>query len=143
MKNLLTLTLILFVFCTSCNDDDEVVTATELPESAQLFVETHFASSQITKVVKDKDDSEIDYDVTLDSGVRLTFDKNGNIEDIESLSKLPDSVIPQPILEYVSTNHTDLHIVEWEKDTIEQEVKLSNGLELKFKPDGTFLRMDK
>lgn len=143
MKSLLTLALILFVFCTSCKDDDEVVASTELPKSAQLFVETHFASSQITKVEKDKDNSEVDYDVTLNNGVKLSFDKNGNIEDIESLSKLPDTVIPEPLLEYVQTNHATLHIVEWEINAAEQEIKLSNGLELKFNLSGTFLRIDK
>lgn len=142
MKNLLTLALILFVFCTSCKDDDEVIIPTELPQSAQLFVETHFAPSQITKVVKDKDNSEIHYDVTLDNGIKLSFDKNGTIEDIESLSKLPDTVIPQPLLDYVQTNYAASNILEWEKDRTEQEIKLSNGVELKFNLAGLFLRVD-
>ncbi|SEI74689.1 Putative beta-lactamase-inhibitor-like, PepSY-like [Dyadobacter koreensis] len=144
MKNLLTLALIVFVFCMSCdNDKDEIVDETRLPTVAQEFVQTHFPAAKVNQVVRDKDNNEVDYDVTLDNGTRLAFDKDGNVEDIESRTKLPDSVIPAKVLEYVTENYPDHQIIEWEKDRTDQEVKLSNNLELKFDLSGTFLRIDK
>ena len=144
MKNLLTLALIVFVFCMSCdNDKDEIVDETRLPTIAQEFVQVHFPAAKVNQVVRDKDNNDVDYDVILDNGTRLAFDKDGNLEDIESKTKLPDSVIPAKVLEYVTENYPDLQIIEWEKDRTDQEVKLSNNLELKFDLSGTFLRIDK
>ena len=144
MKNLLTLALIVFVFCTSCdNDKDEVVDETRLPTIAQEFVQAHFPAAKVTQVIRDRDNNDLDYDVTLDSGIKLGFDKDGNVEDIESRTKLPDTVIPQKVREYVAATYPDHQIIEWEKDRTEQEVKLSNNVELKFDLTGTFLRIDK
>jgi len=144
MKNLLTLALIVSLFFTSCdNDKDEVVDETRLPNIAQEFVQVHFPAAKVTQVIRDRDNNDLDYDVTLDSGVKLGFDKDGNVEDIESRTKLPDTVIPLKVLEYVAATYPDHQIIEWEKDRTEQEVKLSNNLELKFDLSGTFLRIDK
>jgi len=141
MKNLLALALVLLVILTAC-DNEKVVDETKLPATAQEFVESHFPAAKITQVVKDRDNLDIDYDVILDNGVSLVFDKDGNCEDIESKTKLPDTVIPLKLLEYVAANYPDHHIIEWEKDKTDQEVKLSNNVELKFNLSGTFLRID-
>jgi len=144
MKNLLTIAFILFVFCTSCdNDKDEVVDETRLPAIAQEFVQIHFPTAKINQVVRDKDNNETDYDVILDSGTKLAFDENGNVKDIESKTKLPDAAIPSQLVDYVTENYPADHIIEWEKDRMDQEVKLSNNLELKFDLNGKFLRIDK
>lgn len=127
----------------SCNDE-KVVKDTELPGQAKEFIEAHFASAKVKHVVKDRDDLEVTYEVTLDNQVKLSFKKDGECYDAESprALKLPDSILPLKVLDYVKANYGNDYIVEWEKDKTDQEVKLSNGTELIFNLSGTFLRVD-
>ncbi|HEV7380628.1 MAG TPA: PepSY-like domain-containing protein [Dyadobacter sp.] len=131
------------ILLTGC-DKEKVVNENEMPGGAREYVETHFPTANVQQVVKERDDLEVTYDVILDNQVKLTFDKNGDCYDAESpLSlKLPDSVVPANVLEYVKANYADHFIVEWEKNKTDQEVKLSNRVELKFNLSGGFLRID-
>ena len=144
MKNTLLTMLALSLFVIAGCENEKVVSETSLPATAREFVEAHFPSAVIQQVVKDKDDLSISYDVILDNQIRLEFDKDGDCYDIEgnSKSKLPDTVIPLKVLEYVQKTYPDSFISAWEKDKTDQEVKLSNNIELVFNLSGTFLRID-
>jgi len=143
MKIALTSLVISLLFLTGC-DKEKVVNETELPSGAREFVEAHFATANIQQIIKERDDLQTTYDVILDNQVKLSFDKNGDCYDAESprALKLPDSMIPSKVLEYVQANYADHFIIEWEKDKTDQEVKLSNQVELVFNLSGTFLRID-
>jgi hypothetical protein len=143
MRIALTSLVFSLLLLTGC-DKEKVVNENDMPSGAREFVEAHFPSAKVQQVVKERDDLEVTYDVILDNQVKLTFDKSGNCYDAESPAslKLPDSVIPLKVLEYVQANYPDHFIVEWEKDKTDQEVKLSNRVELKFNLSGGFLRID-
>jgi hypothetical protein len=143
MKIALTSLALSLLLLTGC-DKDKVVNETELPGGAKEFVEAHFSTANIQQVVKERDDLQTTYDVILDNQVKLSFDKSGDCYDAESprTLKLPDSMIPAKVLEYVQTNYADHFIIEWEKDKTDQEIKLSNQVELVFNLSGTFLRVD-
>nr|WP_295921636.1 PepSY-like domain-containing protein [uncultured Dyadobacter sp.] len=143
MKKLaLFLTFLLFVV-TAC-DKEKVVDEADLPVNARDYIEAHFPGSRISQVVKDRDDLETSYDVILDNQVKLEFDKKGEVYSIESrrIEKLPDTVIPLKVLEYVQKNYPDAFITDWDKDRTDQEIRLSNNKELVFNLAGTFLRID-
>ena len=72
----------------------------------------------------------------------MEFNSKNNIKSIEAKSKLPNSVIPEKIMEYVETNYPNNFIVEWDLDTKHQSVELNNGIELEFTLKGAFLRID-
>ena len=55
---------------------------------------------------------------------------------------MPNSVIPEKILQYVTTNYPTNFITDWELDDKNQQVQLDNGLDLEFKMNGDFLRID-
>ncbi len=58
-------------------------------------------------------------------------------------SHVKTSTLPQPILTYISTNYPNVYIKEAEiEDNGNYEIELSNGLELVFDADGTFLGID-
>jgi len=132
-----TLTL-LFTAC----DKTRVVGEDDLPKEARLYVTQHFPSYEVLQVVKERDDLKTSYEVHLSEGYQLEFSKKGGIRSVEGINQLPDSVIPVAVLEYVGTNYPDNVIIDWELDDREQEVKLNNGLELKFDKNGRFLRID-
>ncbi|MGV3762820.1 PepSY-like domain-containing protein [Parapedobacter sp.] len=132
--------VMLMVF-TAC-DKESVIVADGLPKEAQLFISQHFPDHEIIQVVKERDDLRTSYDVYLSDGFNLDFDKKGNIISVEGTSRLPDSVVPEKILAYVQANYPDYFIRDWELDDRGQEVTLSNGIDLKFDKEGSFLRID-
>ncbi len=71
-----------------------------------------------------------EYDVHLNGNIKLSFDAKNNIESIESKSKLPESVIPSKIGDYIKANYPNNYIIEWELDKTHQEIKLDNELNL-------------
>lgn len=144
MKSLLLSMIALTFLLTGC-DKEKVIDESSLPVGAKEFISAHFPDAEIRQVTKDRDDLTNTYDVILDNQVKLEFDKSGDCYDIEGKAdtKLPDTVIPLKVLEYVQTNYPEQFIIEWEKDKTDQEIKLSNRTELVFNLSGTFLRIDK
>ncbi|MBX3256480.1 MAG: PepSY-like domain-containing protein [Chitinophagaceae bacterium] len=141
MKRIFLLMTACVLILASC-DKEKVVSPNDLPATSTSYINTHFAGQQILQVVKERDDLKTTYKAYLNNGTKLEFNSDGEIIDIESNEALPESVIPAPILSYVSTNYPAVFIKEWELDKTTQDVKLSNGLTLEFDKNGTFLRID-
>lgn len=140
MKRLFLLALVSFMLM-SC-EKKYILPLTDIPSEISNYVNTHFPDNPITQAIKDTDGLERTYDITLEGGFFLEFNRKKEVIDIEGLSKLPDSVIPTKLLEYVTTNYPDNDIIGWELDDPDQQIKLENGLELEFNMNGDFLRID-
>lgn len=125
----------------SC-EKETVLPESEWPAEIKTFVDTHFTDFAILQVVKDKDGLKKTYDVRLEGSFKLEFNSKMEIIEIEGTDRLPDSVIPDKILDYVNTNYPQNYIIEWELEGKNQEVKLDNRLELQFTMSGEFLRID-
>jgi hypothetical protein len=82
------------------------------------------------------------YDILLSESISLEFNRKKEIIDIDGVAQLPNSVIPEKILQYVTTNYPTNFITDWELDDKNQQVQLDNGLDLEFKMNGDFLRID-
>ena len=133
------ITSFLFFSC----EKEESVKATELPAPAQTYITTHFSNATISSVVKDKEINKTTYDVVLQDGTSLDFTKDGDCTEVDGhTKKIPDTVVPEKILQYVQTTYPTDFIVSWEKDGAEQDVDLGSNVELKFDQDSNFLRID-
>lgn len=119
-----------------------------LPQPSQNFITQNFASEQVTKVEKndswynwDKDEM---YEVRLGNGIKLDFNKEGEVTEIDSKegTTIPPEALPEAIRTYLSSNESNAAIVSWEKDDDEQEVQLADGRELEFDANGKFLKED-
>lgn len=131
-----------FLLLLSSCDKERLVNESELPSDARTYIALHFPDLEITQVIKERDDLVTSYEVYLSGGFKLDFNSSGEIRGIEGTGKLPDSVVPEAILAYVNTHYPDYFIRDWEWDDREQEVKLSNQVELRFDRSGNFLRID-
>lgn len=129
------------LFLTSC-EKEKVVPADNLPSEISTYVDTHFPNNRILQVIKDKDGLTTSYEVILDGTITLEFNRNKEIIDIDGIAKLPDSVIPEKIRTYVVANYAGSFITDWELDGRNQQIELSNGLDLEFAMNGDFLRID-
>ncbi|KAF0202567.1 MAG: hypothetical protein FD170_1741 [Bacteroidetes bacterium] len=140
MKKLLLFAAIPFLLI-SC-EKEKILPLTDIPSEIPDYINTHFPETSIIQAVKDTDGFELTYDITLNGGYFLEFNRKKEVIDIDGISELPDSVIPEKILEFVTTNYEEYFITGWEEDKRNQQIKLDNGLELVFNMNGDFLRID-
>lgn len=133
MNNLKFLLLITFSTMMFSCEKEQLITATQAPTSINEFLTTHFPEKTILKLEKDHDSYEVD----LSGNTSIDFNLNFEPTSIESRSKLPDTVIPAEILQYVLTNFPNNYITEWERELTSQKVELNNGKEISFALDGT------
>ncbi|HRO08043.1 MAG TPA: PepSY-like domain-containing protein [Saprospiraceae bacterium] len=130
--------LTLFTAC----DKESVLDANKIPQEITNYINTHFTSHQILQVVEDLDGFTKTYDVVLDNNTVLEFNRKKEVTEIKSTSKLPDSVIPVKISQYVESNFPGNYINEWELEDKHQQVGIDNGLDLEFTLSGDFIRID-
>ena len=134
----MTLAAFMLVSC----DKEEAILMDELPANALGFVEAHYDGKTILHVIKELDNLKTYYHVYLDNGTKLDFNRQGTIKKIEGVEKIPDTVIPQLILDYVEANYSAEFIRGWEVADATQDVKLSNDVDLEFDRNGNFLRIN-
>jgi len=123
-------------------DKESIVSASDLPSQIQDYVTAHFPNNNILQVTKDREGFKHNYELILDESITLEFNKKHEIVDIDGISKLPDSVVPEKLLLYISTNFTENYIIGWEKEDKNQEIKLDNDMDLVFNMNGDFLKID-
>ena len=115
-----------------------------LPASARTVLNNNF-KSKVSFIKIDKTLGSIDeYEVVLQDGSEITFDKNGNWKDIEVRAKgsVPSTLIPTGITNFVKNNQKKTNIVGIEKERGGYTVDLANGVEIKFDKNGNFVRYD-
>ena len=130
----------LFAF-SSC-DKEEIISNDKLPAEISSYISTHFPEAKILQSTIELDDFTKTYEVMLEGNFKLKFNRKKEIIDIEGVTKLPDSVIPAKIKQYVSDNYPNNYIVGWELDGKNQQVELNNDLDLEFTMSGDFIRID-
>ena len=72
----------------------------------------------------------------------MEFNRKKEVIAIDGVTQLPNSVIPEKILQYVNINYPTQFITDWELDFDNQQIELNNGLDLEFNKKGDFLRID-
>lgn len=115
----------------------------DTPEQILAYATEHFSDHKIIYTKKKTKSHKTKYKTRLDDHVKLEFDENFRIKEIDSKNGLPASVLPQNIISYAEENYPNHKIIEWErKKDGRQEIELDNGLELIFNAEGKFLKID-
>lgn len=118
--------------------------AAVLPKAAQTTISQNF-NSKVSVVKIDKDFGRIsEYEVVLTDGTEITFDRNGNWDNIEVAGNksVPSAFVPRTIRDYVDKNQSGMRIVGIDKERHGYDVELSNGIDMKFDTAGNFQRYD-
>ncbi|MGM9804846.1 MAG: PepSY-like domain-containing protein [Candidatus Aphodosoma sp.] len=128
----------------SACDNGRTIEPENIPSASKSFLKTHFPDCGILRVTMEHDSFfGKEYDVTLDCGVEIDFNKNGEWTDIDcNHSPVPDAIIPANILNYVREQYSNNFIVKIEKKRNGYEVELNNDLDLVFDKGGNFVRID-
>lgn len=131
----------LAVLLSGC-EREEVVAPAALPAEVTGFIQTHFPANPVLRSVRDNALFNKAYEIELEGNFNLEFNKHREITHIFGNTRLPDTVIPEKLRQYVTTNYPANYIIEWEQYIRNQEVILDNEVELKFNKDGDFVRGD-
>lgn len=125
-------------------DNDKIITREELPEQAQMFLTKHFENADVLYAKAERDMGVVtSYDVVLDGNVKVEFNRSGEWTSVDcERGQVPDSLLPQGVLDYVKKKFAKAYVVEIERGRMGYEVKLSNDLDLDFDKNGKFLRVD-
>lgn len=128
---------------TACSSESHHTDASALPEGPRNEVATNFDAKVVGVKVESNTFGDDDYEITLDDGSRVEYEGDQWIEVEAAAGKaVPDSYVPTAILQYVMANHPGQLITKIERDSKGYELKLANGLKLKFDTNCAFVEYD-
>ncbi len=138
MKRILRILMIAICCMVSCNmvanaDNDKPISVNTLPAKAQTLLSQHFNGQKVMLATIETGVINKNYDVVLQNGTKLEFDKKGNLTEIDcKQGKVPAKLIPQAIRNYLKKNYPAQAVKKIEMSKNEYEVELANGLDLTF-----------
>ena len=122
----------------SCNmvanaGNDKPIAVNALPVKAQTLLSNQFNNQKVMLATIESGVVSRSYDVVLQNGTKLEFDKKGNLTEIDcKLGIVPALLIPQAIKNYLKDNYAGQSVKKIEMNKNEYEVELTNGLDLTF-----------
>lgn len=138
MKRILRILMIAICCMVSCNmvanaGNDKPISVNALPAKAQTLLSQHFNGQKVMLATIESGVVSRSYDVVLQNGTKLEFDKKGNLTEIDcKQATVPDQLIPQAIRNYLMENYPAQAVKKLEMNKNEYEVELANGLDLTF-----------
>ena len=138
MKRIIRILMIAICCMVSCNmvanaGNDKPISVNALPAKAQTLLSQHFNGQKVMLATIESGIINKSYDVVLQNGTKLEFDKKGNLTEIDCKQGIvPVQLIPQTIKNYLKDNYAGQSVKKIEINKNEYEVELTNGLDLTF-----------
>lgn len=122
---------------------DRIIPTEQLPAAALTFIQENFPGEGITYAKKDFDNGRKQYEVRLNNGIQLDFNKKGVWDKVDcQLNAVPAQLVPTFISDYVQASYPGTAIVKIDKERYGYKIELSNDLELKFDKKGMLFDID-
>ena len=138
MKRIFRILMIAICCMVSCNmaanaGNDKPISVNALPAKAQTLLNNHFNGQKVMLATIESGVVSRSYDVVLQNGTKLEFDKKGYLTEINCKQGIvPALLIPQAIKNYLKDNYAGQSVKKIEMNKNEYEVELTNGLDLTF-----------
>ena len=138
MKRIFRILMIAICCMVSCNmvanaSNDKPISVNALPAKAQTLLNNHFNGQKVMLATIESGVVSRSYDVVLQNGTKLEFDKKGNLTEIDcKQGNVPAQLIPQAIKNYLKDNYAGQSVKKIEINKNEYEVELANELDLTF-----------
>lgn len=138
MKRMIRVLMIAICCMMSCNmaanaGNGKPIYVDALPAKAQTLLNNHFNGQKVMLATIESGVVSRSYDVVLQNGTKLEFDKKGNLTEINCKQGIvPALLIPQAIKNYLKDNYAGQSVKKIEMNKNEYEVELTNGLDLTF-----------
>ncbi len=114
------------------------ITPSQLPENIRRFIASNYSKDKIVYIDKIKDE----YEIKLNNGIYINFDKNGAWNYISSDDKLSENILPKNIADKVKRimkKYNNAYVFEINKRIEFYKIKLTNSLELSIRHNGQVL----
>lgn len=132
-RGVVALTCLLAVSTTALAGNDKPITVEQLPQAARTMINTHFKDKEIILTKQETGLASKNYDVVFSDGTKIEFNSKGQWTEVEcKRSAVPARLVPQAITASIRNNYPSAKIVGIEKNRSDYEVKLNNGLEVKY-----------
>ena len=138
MKRMIRVLMTVICCMMSCNmaanaGNGKPISVDALPAKAQTLLNNHFNGQEVMLATIESGVVSRSYDVVLQNGTKLEFDKKGNLTEINCKQGIvPALLIPQAIKNYLKDNYAGQSVKKIEMNKNEYEVELTNGLDLTF-----------
>lgn len=114
-----------------------------MPANIKSFLARYYPKATVAKYESKKTVVGQKYEVKLNNGAEIDFDKNGNWEEISDKQGIPSALIPVQIKTYLAQNYKGVNVESIDKEKNKIKVELINDIDLEFDKNGKFLRIDK
>lgn len=124
-------------------DHDRPISIGEMPAAAREFIAWHFPEEKVALAKMERDFPDVSYEVIFTIGAKLEFDGGGEWTKVScKYSPMPDGIVPEPLKVKSEELYPGIPVIEVERERRVIELKLANGMELTFSPDGRLLDID-
>ena len=132
MKRLFSILIALFAVV-ALHAEKQLITFGELPQNAKIFVFTYFKDIPFKEVCIERRASLTQYEVKLEGGIGLQFDRTGLCTEVTCKEgEVPDVVVPKKITVTVKKHFPKNYIRKYENNGRMYEIELDNGIVLTF-----------
>ena len=114
-----------------------------MPANVKSFLAKYYPKATVAKYEAKNTVVGKKYEVKLNNGAEIDFDKNGNWEEISDKQGVPSALIPATIKAYIAKNYKSIKVESIDKESNKIKVDLMNDIDLEFDKNGKFLRIDK
>lgn len=114
----------------------------QMPANVKSFIAKHYPKATVVKYESKTTLTGKKYEVKLNNGAEIDFDKNGNWEEISDKQGIPTVLIPAKIKSYLNQHYKGVKVESIDKDGNKIKVDLLNDIDLEFDKNGNFLRVD-
>ena len=83
MKKCIIILATLALSLAACADRHQLISYSELPMQAQVFVQTHFNSADVMHVERERDGAQVEYNVYLKNNIEIEFNHLGALKSID------------------------------------------------------------
>lgn len=113
-----------------------------MPANVKNFLAKYYPKATVAKYEAKNTVVGKKYEVKLNNGAEIDFDKNGNWEEISDKMGVPMSLIPVKIKAYLDKKYKGVKVESIDKEKNKIKVELLNDIDLEFDKTGNFLRLD-
>ncbi|SDF26171.1 PepSY-like domain-containing protein [Epilithonimonas hungarica] len=114
----------------------------EMPATIKSFLAKYYPKATVVKYEAKSTVVGKKYEVKLNNGAEIDFDKNGNWEEISDKQGIVSALIPAKIKAYLDQHYKGIKVESIDKERNKIKVDLQNDIDLEFDKNGKFLRVD-
>ncbi|ASJ21237.1 hypothetical protein BHAMNSH16_06040 [Brachyspira hampsonii] len=114
------------------------ITPSKLPENIRRFIASNYSKAKIVYI----DIRKEQYEIKLNNGIYINFDKNGAWNYISSDDKLSENILPKNIagkIKNIMKKYNNAYIFEVSKRIEFYKIRLTNSLEICIRNNGQLI----